>query len=92
MALIDNIKAALRVDGVDFDDEVAMLIAAAEGYLIGSGVDSDVVTSLSDDRVEQLITIYCKALFGYDEKDTPFTFPRPFQLILEQLRVSSQNA
>ena len=88
MALLDNVKSALRIDGTDFDVEVTMLIDSAKQYLKSSGVADATVDAESDPRVEQLITIYCKSLFGYNFKDNiTFEFPRAYGIILDQLRV-----
>ena len=96
MAFIDRIKLSLRISNTDFDDEITMLINGAKQYLKSSGVNDETVDDSvaepvgtnADPRVEQLITIYCKTLFGFDYKNNQnFQFPIPYQLILDQLRI-----
>lgn len=97
MALFENVKKALRITASDFDDEITMLIASAKAYLEAAGVkDTDVDGNTADDRVELLITVFCKKMFGYDEKDKEMEFAfRPnsaFRLILEQLALGEDYA
>ena len=63
MALIDDIKTALRVDGNASDSEITDLIAAAKLDLKIAGVNS---TDETDKLIKRAITLYCKANYGYD--------------------------
>jgi phage tail sheath gpL-like len=86
MALLDNIKLALRVDDSTFDSEINMLIGSGKQYLVSAGVEQITVDNEEDARVEQLLTLYTKALFGYNARDDQATdFPRTFYIILHQL-------
>jgi len=66
MALIDDIKKELRVSSTAFDTEIADLIAGAKLDLGISGLDTIIET---DALIKRAIALYCKAHFGYDNKD-----------------------
>ena len=66
MALIDDVKKALRITSLAFDTEVTDLINAAKADLTLSGVDTLVET---DPLIKRAIITYCKAHFGYDNPD-----------------------
>ena len=67
MALIDDVKKALRITSLAFDTEVTDLINAAKADLTLSGVDTLVET---DPLIKRAIITYCKAYFGYDNPDS----------------------
>jgi hypothetical protein len=65
MALIDDVKLALRISGTATDTEISDLILSAKADLGLSGisvVDTDALT-------KRAISLYCKANYGYDNPD-----------------------
>lgn len=66
MALLDDIKLALRVDGNDANPELSDLIEAAEDDLALSGITAAKIIS-TDPLIKRLITLYCKANYGYED-------------------------
>jgi hypothetical protein len=68
MALIDDVKAALRISTTDTGivGEVTDLISAAQYDLSLSGVIADDTT---DPLIKRAIITYCKANFGYNNPD-----------------------
>jgi len=68
MALIDDVRAYLRIDVSDtsFDVEIQDLIGAVQTELIDVGVNLTLVNAATDSLIKKAITTYCKANFGYD--------------------------
>jgi uncharacterized phage protein (predicted DNA packaging) len=69
MAMLDNVKVALRVSHTALDTEIIDLIAAARQDLILSGVLSAKANSDTDTLIKRAIVTYVKAHFGYDNPD-----------------------
>jgi len=67
MALLDDVKKALRVSNAAHDVEIADLISAAQKDLEITGVNNVDVT---DALIKRAIVTYCKAYFGYDNADS----------------------
>ena len=71
MSLLDDVKKALRISSIAFDDEVTDLIDAGKSDLRLAGiyfVDETDVLSL-DPLVKRAVVTYCKANFGYENTD-----------------------
>mgnify|MGYP000917600071 CR=1 FL=1 len=66
MALIDGVKAALRVDGTEHDTEISDLIVAAQWDLILSGVSPEKANDSSDPLIKRAIIVYARAQFEWD--------------------------
>ena len=66
MALLDEVKLALRVTTNAYDDELNSLIESAKLDLGIAGVTFD----LLDDVVKTAIKTYCKMNFGTPNSDT----------------------
>ena len=66
MALLDDVKAALRVDGDDHDGELSDLIAAAQADLTLSGVDEQKAHDENDPLIKRAIIAYVRAHFEWD--------------------------
>lgn len=68
MAILDDVKAALRIAATTtaFNAELTDLIAAAQADLALGGV---VVTDITDALYKRAVITYCKAYFGYDNPD-----------------------
>ena len=69
MAMLDDVKIALRVTHTALDTEINDLIAAARQDLILSGVLSAKANSTTDALIKRAVTTYVKAHFGYDNPD-----------------------
>lgn len=63
---LKEVKKALRVTNNFFDDEVTGLIESAKLDLLIAGVN---VISEDDALIKRAIITYCKAHFGYDNKE-----------------------
>lgn len=66
--MLDEVRAALRVDGNDHDDEIQGLIAAAGADLALSGVDPTKVQAMTDPLIKRAVIIYCRAHFDYADQ------------------------
>lgn len=69
MAMLDDVKIALRVSHSALNTEIIDLIAAARQDLILSGVLPAKANSDTDALVKRAIVTYCKAYFGFDNPD-----------------------
>lgn len=94
MALIDDIKASLRVTSPKLDAEVQMLIDAALYDMERVGVNPDLLDygggDIENAFVKHAVTTYCKAEFGYDV-DESARFKDSYYRIVCDLLNSSQN-
>ena len=72
MAIIDDVKLALRISGTTYDNELNDLIAAAKADLSYSGIDAAKVDNLGvmDPLIKRAIVLYCKSNFGLDNADS----------------------
>ena len=66
MALLDDVKQALRVDGTEHDTEISDLIDAARGDLILSGVSQEKANDSNDPLIKRAIIVYARAQFDWD--------------------------
>jgi uncharacterized phage protein (predicted DNA packaging) len=69
MAMLDDVKIALRVSHTALNSEITDLIAAARQDLILAGVLPAKANSDSDALIKRAVTTYVKAHFGYDNPD-----------------------
>lgn len=97
MALIDDIKASLRVVSTKFDAEVQMLIDAALYDMERAGVNPALLkpsdegeSNLENALVKKGVTAYCKANFGYDNAEAP-RFDDAYNRVVIDLLNSSEN-
>lgn len=67
MALLDEVKVALRVTSDAFDTEIQGLIEAAKRDLNRVGVDEVLVDS--DPLAKMAVVLFAKSRFGYDNSD-----------------------
>lgn len=65
--MLERVKLALRIKSDKLDDEIADLIEACKVDLSLSGVRKIEDT---DPLIQQAIKLYCKANFGFDNKDS----------------------
>ena len=68
MALIDDVKLALRISSSAFDSEVQGLIDAAKADMKLSGVDETKIIE-TDPLIKRAIITYVKANFGFDNPE-----------------------
>ena len=66
MALLDEVKVALRVTSDAFDTEIQGLIEAAKRDLNRVGVDEALVDS--DPLAKMAVVLFAKSRFGYDNR------------------------
>jgi len=66
MALLDDIKKALRVTHTALDSEITDLIEEARQDLIQSGVSSSKANDVTDSLIKRAIRTYCRANFITD--------------------------
>lgn len=70
MALLDEVKVALRVTSDALDPEIAMWIDAAKADMHRVGVPRDLLyDGVMDPYVQAAVTLYVKANFGYDNDE-----------------------
>jgi len=87
--MLDKVKLALRINNTAYDDEINLLIAAAEKDLEYAGVSSSSIipknaTEPTDNLVIQSIIFYCKANFGFDNSDSD-RFAKSYDLVKQVL-------
>jgi len=68
MALLDDVKLALRISSASLNTEVADLINAAEEDLQVTAIDETMFDETSP-LIKQAIIAYCKANFGYNNPE-----------------------
>lgn len=85
--MLEDVKAALRVNGDDLNLEIQDLIEAAKADLILSGVHKDKVID-TDPLIKRAVIIYCKAHFGYDDPKTTERFEQSYISLKQHLTLS----
>ena len=89
MALLDDVKQALRVSGAALDTEIQDLIDAAKADLALSGVHPDRIVD-TDPLIKRAITVYCKAHFGYEDPAQAELFLRSYLALKAHLALSKE--
>ena len=89
MALLDDVKLALRISSSAFDDEVVDLIEAARQDLILSGVSQNKAQDENDPLIKRAITVYCKAHFGFDNPEAE-RFAKSYDMLKAHLTLSQE--
>jgi len=79
--LLDDIKLTLRIKTTALDTEISDLIEACKLDLSISGVK---VINETDQLIKRAITIYCKANFGLDNKDSE-KYQKSYDLLKQSL-------
>lgn len=87
MAVLDDVKTALRKSGIDLDGEISDLISAARSDLILAGVTADKANSDSDPLIKRALVVYCKANFGWDNPEAE-RFQKSYDLLKTHLSMS----
>lgn len=93
-----TIKAIVRVDGTDFDQELKDKLNAAVGFIIGAGIeatkftfDTDVYDKIEtgyeyvDIQIVDLVQSYVKTMFGYSSENIERPIPDSWFLRLKQV-------
>jgi uncharacterized phage protein (predicted DNA packaging) len=88
MALLEDVKLALRITSSAFDSEVQDLIDAAKADLQLSGVHSDRLND-DDPLIRRAIVTYAKAHFGYDNPEAE-RFQRSYDMLKAHLTLSQE--
>ena len=91
MALLDDIKVALRLSSDAFDAEVEMLVAAALQDMGRVGLELPAADDIDDPMVKQAVACYCKAHFGYDNAEAP-RFDESYRRIVCDLMSTPSNS
>lgn len=89
MALLDDVKLALRVTNTAFDPEIQDLIEAARRDLVLSGITALKVNDDTDPLIKRAIVVYCKANFGYDNPEAE-RFQRSYDMLKMHLALSAE--
>lgn len=88
MALLDEVKPALRVTTTEFDGEISGLIDACKSDLQQSGL---YVVDETDPLIKRAIILYCKANFGYDNPDAE-RLQQSYDMLKNHLSMSADYA
>ena len=88
MALLDDVKLALRISSSAFDSEVQDLIDAANADLQLSGVHPNRLDE-GDPLIRRAIITYAKANFGYDNPEAE-RFQRSYDMLKAHLTLSQE--
>lgn len=68
MAILDDMRLAVRVSSNVYDAELQWLIDRAKADMTRVGIDPDYIAT-EDGTIKQAIACYVKANFGYDNPD-----------------------
>lgn len=86
MALLDDVKLALRISNTAFDGELGDLIESAEADLGLSGVLDTNITD-TDPLIKRAIITYCKANFGIENSNAE-KYQKSYEAIRNHLSLS----
>ena len=89
MAMLDDVKIALRVSGTALDGEISDLIAAARQDMLLSGVLSTKANSNTDPLIKRAIVTYTKANFGWDNPEAE-KFQSAYHMLKQHLTLSQE--
>jgi hypothetical protein len=88
MALIDEMKQALRITSTAYNGEIADLILAAKADL---GICGLLAIAESDALIKRAITLYCKANFGFSNPDAD-RLQQSYEMLRNHLSLSIDYA
>lgn len=89
MALLDDVKDALRLSGNDLNTEVNDLISAAQADLKLSGILTSKAVSTTDPLIRRAVVVYCKANFGWDNQEGE-KFQTSYNMLKQHLCLSQE--
>ncbi len=88
MTLLQKIKINIRLSSTAFDEaEIEPLIAAAKTDLKLAGILESKLNDDEDPLIFEAVRCYCKARFGYDNKDAD-RFQKAYDLLKTSLALS----
>lgn len=90
MAMLDDVKIALRITSTAYDAEISSLIDVATADLQLSGVTSESAIT-TDTLIKQAVIVYVKANFGYDNPDAD-RFQRSYDMLKQHLTLAKEYA
>ena len=85
--MLSAVRTSLRITSTDYDDEISMLISAAEADLVRGGVTQAGAVD-TDPMIRVAIICYVKGLFGLDN-DEADRYMAAYQSMLSALKCSS---
>jgi len=88
MALLNDVKDALRVNGNTLDTEIQDLIDAAKADLLLSGVHPSKIID-TDPLIKRAVVVYCKAHFGWDNPEAD-RFAKSYDMLKQHLTLSTE--
>lgn len=88
MALIDDVKAILRISNTAYNTEISDLILAAKADL---GICGLLAITETDPLIKRAIILYCKANFGYDNPDA-VKLNESYEMLRNHLSLSADYA
>lgn len=88
MALIDDLKLALRISNTAYNTEISDLILAAKADL---GICGLVSIADTDALIKRAIILYCKANFGFDNPDAS-KLQQSYEMLRNHLSLSADYA
>lgn len=92
--LLDDIKLSLRLTHNALDIEIKDLISSARMDLIQSGISANKANAEGTDidpidtLIKRAITVYCKANFGLDNKDSE-KYQKSYDMLKQHLSLST---
>lgn len=84
--MLEKIKLALRISNNVFDSEIADLIESAISDLNISGVSN---LNIKDPLICRAVTMYCKANFGMDNKDSE-KYEKSYEMLKQHLSLCGE--
>ena len=90
MALVDDVKTALRISHTKLDGEIQATIDAAKAEMARAGIVESAIAD-TDPLIVDAVKVYCKYVFAADEKRREGFF-QSWQYQLDCLRKSSDYA
>lgn len=85
--MLEEVKAALRVDGFGLDSEIQGLIDAAVADLILAGVDGAIAQAMTDPLIRRAVITYCRANFDYADKSAD-RLQRSYEMLKSHLSMA----
>lgn len=90
MALLDDVKVALRVSSDKTDGEVQMWVDAAIADMKRVGIKPELLAEPMDPLAKAAVITYAKASYGYDVQERA-SFEAAYRSIVVSLLNSSAN-
>jgi hypothetical protein len=91
MALLDEVKTALRVDTAELNDEIQGMIDTAKKDLNLSGGYADKLVE-TDSFIKTAIKTYCKAHHGYDDPKLKEQLQKSYESMKQSIAMAQEYA